>query len=51
MPSKKAPKKPGFAMSESDDPTIKGYSSSIVDDDPGSDPRDYKLSDDNAKMK
>jgi hypothetical protein len=51
MPSKKAPMKPGFAMFESDDPTIKGDSTPIVDYDPGLDPRDYDLSDDNTKKK
>jgi hypothetical protein len=51
MPSKKSPKKPGFTMLESDDPTIQGDSPPIVDDDLGFDPRDYDLSDDNAKKK
>jgi hypothetical protein len=51
MLSKNAPKKPGFAMFESDDPTIEGDSPPIVDDDPGFDPRDYDLSDDDTKTK
>jgi hypothetical protein len=51
MPSKKAPKKPGFAMFKSDDPTIKGDSPPIVDNDPGFDPRDSMLLDDNTKKK
>jgi hypothetical protein len=51
MPSKKAPKKPGFAMFESDDPTITGDCPPIVDNDPGFDLRDYDLSDDNSKKK
>jgi hypothetical protein len=51
MPSKKAPKKPGFAMFKSDDPTIKGDFPPIVDYDPDFDPRDYELSDDNTKKK
>jgi hypothetical protein len=33
MPSKKAPKKPGFAMFGSNDPTIEGDSPPIVEDD------------------
>jgi hypothetical protein len=51
MPSKKAPKKPGFAMFKRNDSTIKGYNPPNVDDDPGIDPCDYELSDDNKKKK
>jgi hypothetical protein len=45
MPRKKAPKKPGSDMFDSDDPNIEGNSPPIVDDDPGFDPCDYDLSD------
>jgi hypothetical protein len=41
MPSMKAPK----------NPTIKGDSPPVVDDDPGFDPRDYDLLDDDTKKK
>jgi hypothetical protein len=51
MPSKKAPKNPGFAMFESDNPTIEGYSPPIVEDDPGYNPRDYVLLDKDTKKK
>jgi hypothetical protein len=42
------PKKPGFAMFESNKPTIKGDSPPIVDNDQGFDFRDYELSDDDT---
>jgi hypothetical protein len=51
MPSKEAPKKPVFAMFESDNPTIEGDSPPIVDDDPGFDPREYEILDDDTKKK
>jgi hypothetical protein len=35
MPSKQAPNNSGFAIFESDNPTIKGDSHPIVDNDPG----------------
>jgi hypothetical protein len=49
MPTTKASKKPGSAIFKCDNPTYKGDSPPIVDNDPGFDPRDYKLSDDNTK--
>jgi hypothetical protein len=51
MPSKKAPKKLNFAMFKSDNPTIKGDSPPIVDDDPGFDPCDYDLLYEDTKKK
>jgi hypothetical protein len=51
MPSKKAPKKTGFAMIRSDDPNIEGDSPPIVDNDPCYDPRNDELLDDNTKKK
>jgi hypothetical protein len=51
MPSKKAPKKPGFVMFESNNPTVKGDIPPTVNDDPGFASRDYDLSDDGTKKK
>jgi hypothetical protein len=51
MSSKKAPKRPGFAMFKSNNPSIKGDSPSIVDNDPGYDNCDYELLDNNTKKK
>jgi hypothetical protein len=51
MPSKKAPKKPGFAMFKSDDPTIKQDSSPIVGNDASYNPCDDELLDDNTENK
>jgi hypothetical protein len=51
MPNKKAPKKPGIGMFKSDNTTIEGDSTPIVDNDPGFDPRDDALLNDNTKKK
>jgi hypothetical protein len=51
MLGKKEPKNPGFAMFESDNLTIKGDSPTNVDNDPGYNPRDDELSDDNTRKK
>jgi hypothetical protein len=51
MPSKKAPKRPGFAMFKSVNPLIKGDSPPIFEDDLGYNPHDDELSNDNKKKK
>jgi hypothetical protein len=50
MPSKREPKKPGFSIFGSNDPT-KGDSPPIVDNNPDFDPLDDELFDDNTKKK
>jgi hypothetical protein len=51
MTSKKAPKKPGFAIFKSNNPTMKGDSPPIVVYYPGYNLPDDELSDDNTKKK
>jgi hypothetical protein len=51
MPSKKGPKKPGFAMSKSDNPYIEGDSPPTVDNDSGYNTHDDELWDDDTKKK
>jgi hypothetical protein len=49
--SKKAPKKAGFAVLGSNNPSIKGDSPPIVDNNPGFDTCGDELSNDNTKEK